>query len=762
MVFVILAQVFTVSEVELPESLLYGVSRDYVLEQLGIRPGSRVRLWDVDKGLRRLFGTGNFDDVRIYGSLNPDSTLKLRLELDQAPFIKDFELKFVRHYKKKKLLDTLRKEFKGRAATKFRLFQIKQRVKDLYKEKGYLKAEVKVEVGEPNEKGEVKLRVIVNEGEKYKIGQIEIEGNRAFPDELLERQLSNRELSFWRRITRGGNFDEEKWQEDLTKIETFYRNHGFPKAKVDSFKIDYLKKGLMKITVWVSEGPRCRWGKIAFEGNEVFSDSALAKIAGIPPRKNPLEMLKSKIQGIPYDPSLYSKEKVQQAVINISGAYADSGYIYSVVTPIEELRDTFVDIKFQIKENWKVKVRKIDIVGNTRTYEEVIRREIDLMPGEYFNREVAVKSIRDLYYLNYFETVDIQFRPLPDSSWVDVLFKVKEKPTGQIGAGASYSGLEGFFFNASLTEPNFLGRGQRISFLVDWGSRRRNYQFSFTEPWLFGKPQSVGFSIHDLTRYYPFRYNERTRGFGVSHSRWLWSDLWRWNIGYNLERIKVYDVSSVYKGLPFYEFWENRESLLSSSITTGITYDSRNRFFNAFKGRRLSYQFTLVGGPLGGDVAYVKHILEGTQYFPNIKSGKLVSVLRAKWGSLFGITSGTDIPFYEYFALGDIGPYGLRGYSWRSVGVAVGGHVIGGRHFLILTFEERWRFNDQVYALAFAEAGNSWWRLDMVDLGSLKRSVGIGIRAEVPMLGILGFDLGYGIDNDGGRWVPHFQMGSQF
>ncbi len=758
----LLAQVYTVSEIELAESLRYGVSQDYILEQLGIKPGSRVRLRDVDRGLRRLFGTGNFNDIQIYGELGPDSSLKLRLKLEQVPFIKDFELKFVRHYKKKKLLDTLRKEFRGRGATKFRLFQIRQRVKELYKEKGYLKAEVQVEVGEPDEKGEAVVRVIVNEGEKYKIGQIEIEGNETFPDELLERQLVNRELSLWRRITRGGNFKEDAWHEDLAKIEEFYRNHGFPKAKVDSFRIDYLKKGLMKITVWVSEGPRCRWGKVEFEGNAVFSDSALREIAGIPPRKNFLELLKSKLQGIPYDPGLYSKAKVQEAVTNISGAYADSGYIYSVVTPLEELEDTLVNIKFQIKENWKVKVRKIEIAGNTRTYEEVIRREIDLMPGEYFNRELAVKSIRDLYYLNYFENVDLQFKPLADSSWVDVVFKVKEKPTGQIGAGMSYSGLEGFFFNASLTEPNFLGRGERVSFLVDWGSRRKNYQFSFTEPWLFGKPQSLGFSVHDLTRYYPFQYNERTRGFGVSHSRWLWSDLWHWSLSYNLEWIRVYDISSAYQGLPFYEFWKSRESLLSSSATTGITYDSRNRFFNAFKGMRLSYSFTLVGGPLGGDVSYVKHIVEGAFYKPNIKSGKLVSVARAKWGSLFGITSGTDIPFYEYFALGDIGPYGLRGYSWRSVGVAVGGHVIGGRHFLILTFEERWRFNEQVYALAFAEAGNSWWRLDMVDLSTLKRSVGIGIRAEVPMLGILGFDLAYGIDNEGGRWVPHFQMGPQF
>ncbi len=759
---ILLSQVYTVSRIDLPE-LKWGVSPEFVSTQMGIGVGDRVSYGDIDSAVVRLFSTGDYEDVKIYGTVVGQGQIALRVDLKQVPRISGWEFKFVRKIKKSKLEDTL-KIFKDRGATKYRLFAIQKTIEGMYHDKGYLKAKVEVQLLEPDDKGRVKVRIIVDEGEKFKIGKIEIEGNTAFSDHQLAGHLQNKEQNWWRRLFRQGKFDEEKWHQDMANLEKFYKDHGYPKARVDSFKMDYQNNGKMKITVFITEGPHYKFGKVEFEGNKVFSDEHLSKVANLKGPRSWLDRIKYNVfWRTPYHNDDYNKSRIDLAVNNISGAYADSGYIYSRVTPQETgIGDSIMDVKFKIDENWKVRVRKIDIEGNTRTYDYVIRRELDLMPGEYFNRDKAVKSIRDLYYLNYFENVDLKFRHLPDSEWVDVVFVVKERPTGQIGAGASYSGLDGLFFNASLSEPNFLGRGQKINLMLDWGSRRQNYQIGFTEPWLFGKPRSLGGSIYSLTRYYPFQYNQNSRGFNATYSQWMWSDLWRISFGYRLEFIKVYDISSAYQGLPLSEFWADRDRLLSSAGTVIFSYDSRNRFFNAFRGMSSSYSFTLTGGPFGGDVSYTKHGINLVFYKNLFVKEKLVSVLNLKWGSLFGITSGAQIPFYEFYALGDIGPYSLRGYGFRSVGVHAGGYVIGGRHYFIGTFEERYRLSEQMYLLAFFDAGDAWWRLNMVDFTSLKKGAGVGIRVQVPMLGIIGLDVAYGFDNDGGKWMPHIQFGTGF
>ncbi len=757
MLIAIFAQVYTVARIDLPE-LKYGLTESEVMSQLRIKVGDQIRYDDIDSAVIRMFSSGFYEDVRIYGTVIGQGQISLRLELDQVPRISGWEFKFVRKVKTKQLEDSLSVHL-SKGATKYRLFAIKTTIERIYQDKGYLKAKVELQVLEPDEKGKVKVRIIVDEGEKYKIGRIRIEGNSAFSDHQLAGHFQNKEQNWWRRMFRQGKFDEEKWYQDLANLEKFYKDHGYPKARVDSFKTEYMREGLMRLVVYVTEGPRCRFGEVSFEGNTVFPDSTLLKVAGLTKRRSWPERLKYNLfWRTPYSDSSYNKSRVDLAVANLAGVYADSGYIYAMVNPEEHQSDSFINVKFKIDENWKVKVRKIDIAGNTRTYDYVIRRELDLMPGEYFNRDKAVKSIRDLYYLNYFENVDLQFRPLADSEWVDVVFKVSEKPTGQIGAGASYSGIEGLFLNASVTEPNFMGRGQHVSAMIDWGSRRQNYSIGFTEPWLFGKPRSLGGTIYSLTRYYPYQYNQNSMGANAMYSQWIWSDLWRFSLSYRLEWIRVYNISSAYQGFPLYEFWEDRDRLLSSTLSLGMTYDCRNRIFNAFKGYNAGYNFSITGGPLGGDVSYTEHGINASFYKAYSKD-KLVSVLMLKWGSLFGINTGTDVPFYEYYVLGDIGPYGLRGYGYRSVGVEAAGNVIGGRHYFIGTFEERFRISEQMYLAAFFDAGQSWWRLNMVDFTELKKGAGVGVRVEVPFLGIIGLDIAYGFDNDGGKWVPHIQFG---
>jgi len=730
--------------------------------------GQKITGMDFKDVLNRLWEIGIFDDVRVLGMLRGD-TLDLLFDLKEAPRIKKFKIEGAKKVKGKIFVDTLRKLFKNKAATERNLFKMKRLIEKIYHQKGYLQVRVEYEVSKPDKKGQVEIKFKVKEGEKFKVGFIRFKGNETYSDRTLSRIIHTKPYRWWMRFTSWYVFDEDRWEEDLRRIEEFYHNHGFPDARVDSFRTYRMEKGFMGIVVFLSEGKKYRFGKFEFEGNKVFSDTVLTSVAERVKKKfNPFDWLKYRFWlQAPHalDPSLYSAKKYTLIKQEIMGLYADSGYIYTRIEDEAKRTDGRIDYRFNITENWRVKVRLVNIYGNTRTYDRVIRREFWMFPGEYFSRAKLMRSVRNLYFLNYFEAVQPDFSPVPeDSLWIDLNVRVAERPTGQISAGVSYSQLEGLFGNLSFQQPNFLGRGQSIAVVVEYGSWRKNFRLSFTEPWFGGEPTSVGASVYYLTGYY-FDYWQNNIGLQVSAGRRIFGTYWGVNGFYKFERIRLYDINPKYSGQPFYDYWQEKKGgLYMSTISGTVYYDSRDRIFNAMNGFRASYQLDLVGGPMGGDVSFTRHFPE-IQFFkplPFFGGDKLINAFRTRGGLLTGLTTDKDIPFFEYFLLGDIGFYGLRGYNLRSVGTHVGGSVIGGKVFAVLTYEFRIRPSENFYILAFAEAGNAWWEPRTVNLKDLKKSAGVGFRAQIPMLGIMGIDLGYGFDDPSRRWVPHFQIGTTF
>ena len=700
------------------------------------------------------YRAGFLDTLLVYSERRKD-TIDLLIKAVDVPTIVgfDFEIKKVNE---KELNDSLLKFYKGLPATPYNLFKLKKELLSFYEKAGYVNTELNLKTIPAGVAG---VRVVVkgNVGEKYRVGKIVFFGNKHVPDHTLKAIMSNKEVNFWRKIIRGGWLSMDKLKKDLENIENFYHDNGFPQAKVDSFRLIYdNEKYLATIKIFITEGPKKYFGEVAFEGNEKFSDTVLKEQVVIKKKPDILTSAKYKfILKFPYDPNAYSRSRLMQSLQNISGLYADSGYLYVQVMPEEKGRDSIIDITFHIKENWKVKIRKIDIVNNRKTWEEVIRRELFVFPGDYFNRSKLMLSYRNLYYLNFFQNIGIDFKPVAeDSSQVDLVVKVEEKPTGQFGGGASYSQLEGFFVNASIRQPNFLGRGWNLSLLVEYGALRKNFSLSFSDPWFGGEPTLFGGSLYSTSRYL-FTFEQRNTGLSVSYGKRLWNVFSKFNLRYALEYISVRNISPAYRGTPFYEFWTTHEKILLSSITATFTYDSRNRLFNASKGLKLEIPWKVAGGPLGGDLAYTKIMPEFQVYVPHYKE-KLVSFMRLNWGSIFSILYPQQLPPDEYFALGDVGYFGLRGYDLRSIGTRVGRSVLGGRHFFRFTFEEHFRINDQLYLAAFYEAGNAWWSLKTIDW-KLYDALGVGFRVEVPMLGVMGFDFAYSLKNK--EWKTHFQMG---
>ncbi len=721
-----------------------------VRSMIPLAPGSDYTPTDIRQAVKKLLASGRFSMVDVEQQ-GPDSAAILVFHVEETPRLGKVRVVFHdrKHpYSERKLLDTLGLNRGIHFVSPSRQYRWEQEILSLFRDKGYLQARVTSELQVDSTSGIADLTFQVWTGPRAIIRQIEIVGNQAYPDNVLEKHLKNKEKNWHRK----GTFNAREWEEDLKRLEAFYHNHGYPEARVDSTRKTFDSTG-MYIKIFVTEGKRYRFGPVSFQGDLPFPGKMLHRM--LPFREG----------------ELFSQEKLEKALQDIQGLLADSGYLYATVFPLQDvLQDSLLTLRFQITRHHRVRVRRMDIVGNHKTLDRVIRREFVLFPGDYFSRQALIVSTRNVYFLNYFENVVPSFRPTEDSGWVDLVFDIKEKTTGTIGAGASYSGYTGGSLYLQLQESNFLGRGQSVSALINYGDRQRSFQFSFLEPWLGGKPQSMGGDLHALRTFYYGEYTEERAGGSFSLGWRTLRSFWRVGLRYSLDRIYFYDISDFYKDLPYVQEFSEKPRWKSTFQST-FTWDSRNRRFNAFRGTKLEYTLALTGAAFGGDLHYHKHLLEAGRYFSlpaprSLRNTRLISVLGMRGGLLDGYTRAEDVPFYERFLLGDVGTfYALRGYPLRSIGRGFG----GGRFFVVLTAQLRIRPSEQFYGMLFAEAGNTWAdRFQLEDdfrqdpLHALYRSVGIGFRMEVPMLGVMGIDFAYGMDNPDprARFQTHFVLGS--
>ncbi|MFP4649488.1 MAG: outer membrane protein assembly factor BamA [Desulfobacterales bacterium] len=610
-------------------------------------------------------------------------------------------------------------------------------IEEMYKERNYHNVKVDYEIKEIDE-NRADLEFVIEEGKKVRIRQISLEGNDAFSDKELKKIMETSEKGFFSWLTSSGDLDNQALEQDVYRIQAHYQNNGYAEARVAEPEVEY-EGDWIDVTIKIHEGSRFKVGDVSFQGEVITDEQDLRDTISIE------------------DEKYYNREVIQNDVMAVTDMYADEGYARADIRPELNKRpdENVMDIVFHLKKNKAVYFEKIVIEGNTKTRDKVIRRELQVREQEKYNSSRLKRSVRNLYRLDYFGDIDVNTREGSSEDQMILDIDVEEKETGSLSFGAGYSAVEKLYVMGSVSERNFLGRGQKAELRLQTGSESRQFRFLFTEPWLFDIPLSATGEAYNWERDYD-DYERKSKG-GLVRLGYPIFDYTRGYISYGFDVSEVEDVS------PFYEFRIDEGRFTESSVTTSIVYDSRDRAINPTEGSRHKLSFQYAG--LGGDVGFAKTEAETGKYFPLFWD--TVGFLHAEGGHVTEV-GGKHLPDYEKFYLGGINS--LRGFDWRDVSVTDfdedGNEVrVGGEKYVQFNAEFLFPLlkDAGLRGVLFYDTGNVYERGENVDLGELRESAGFGIRWYSPM-GPLRLERGYILDRkegeDSGRW--EFSIGGAF
>ncbi|MGA1842285.1 MAG: outer membrane protein assembly factor BamA [bacterium] len=752
-IYAFLLILFSVCSVEgAQESILIkaiAIQGNRIIEEATIRHQIRSRVGDpftpfsVRQDIANIYKIGYIEDIQVE-SEPFEGGIKLIYKIKEKPWIRSITFEG----NKKIKTDTLKEKIDLKEKTFLDKGAISQNITKLiqhYQSEGFYLAAIDYRL-EDIEKGWVNLHFIIEEGKKVKIRRIVFEGNKHFKARILKKQIITRPYGFFSFISKKGFLNREVLEEDRIRIENFYLDRGFIHCDVSSplVELDKERKHLT-IQFSIQEGDLYKVKDISITGNLIFSTEKF------------LKMIKVKSGDV------YSRTEISRDLTRITDVYGERGYLTSDVFPVisEDPDAKSISVNYKIKEGEPSYLRWINITGNTKTREKVVRREMLVKEGDLLDTKRMRESYRRIRNLGFFENLDIQTIPTSQENQFDLDLNVEERLTGQVSLGAGYSSEDHLVGTFEITQGNLFGRGQRLSASAELGGERQTYNISFTEPYVMDKPLLMGFSIYyDIKEY--DQYTRSSRG-GDLQTGFQLPKNFRFYTDYNYEKVNIYDVDVDDPNTPYAKSLleaEENSPTRSSSILLALSRDTRDDRFRPTTGSMNRLSFKYAGGFLLGDNYFYTTNLDTGWYFP-LPWWKFVLALHGNIAYASG-HSGRDLPVFERLYCG--GTNTVRGYRQRGIGPKDSyDNPTGGNKRVVFNLETHFPIYEAMSGLVFFDAGNVYEEEDYLFSHSLRMSVGMGMRIYTP-IGPMRLDWGYKLMRRVGESASdwHFAIGTYF
>jgi outer membrane protein insertion porin family len=701
------------------------------------REGSPFSAEKVREDLRSIFDLGYFTDVQVDIKSTPQGKEIIFIVVEK-PSIK--EILITGNQKVKR--DDIKEKITLKPRSILNLDKVKEdseQVRKLYFSKGYygVKVEYKVDYLETNE---AVITFTISEGPKGHIKKIAFKGNKHINSSQLKKVMTTSQWNILSIITQTGTLDEDVLKNDLQLLNAYYVDHGYLDAKISEPKVDLSDPKKIRIEIEITEGPLYHLGDINFKGDPLTTKEDLFKA------------LKIKRGDV------YSNSAVRKDINAITEKFANQGYAYVEINPETAVdnKNLLVHLTFDIEKKKRVSYEKIQIVGNTKTRDKVIRRELQVAEGELYSAAKMNKSRDRLKRTGFFKEVDFATSRGSTEEKINLDLKVEEAPTGSITFGVGYSNTQSLVGNASISDRNLFGMGYHGYLKAAVGLKTLNFRTGLTDPYFLGYPFSAGFDLYDeKDEYFKEYYKYSIIGGDIRFGKEL-TEKFRIDAMYKLEKVNIYDVS------PYASTYvkEMRGKSTTSAISVTPSIDNRDDYFNPRRGGKHSFLIQYAGGILGGDNYFVKSIGQTSWFFPLPLNTTLN--LRAQAGIIapfggkrvayddYGIPVGykDKLPITEKFYVGGSGT--IRGFEYGMAGPRdMNNEPIGAEKMVVFNTELIFPISKTIglRGALFFDVGKAWGtesNLGVVRSRGIAMGAGPGIRWFSPF-GPIAIDLGFNL-----------------
>ena len=711
----------------------------FIMNNVKTKEREAYNLDKLREDMKNIYKTGFFSDVQI-NVQDTDAGKAVTFVVIERPPIKAI---YLSGNKKLKTSDITEK-LKIKTNTVLNIERIKEsmdEIKKLYSTKGYYATRVSYDI-EYGEAYDVTVNFTIDEPAQAYVRKISFTGNKTFKDGKLKDYMRTREKGILSWFTGSGILDDEALEDDRKNLEAFYHDHGYLRVKVGIPDIKISQDGKsISISIPIEEGNVYTIGTVNFEGDIIFDTAVL------------MRSLKSRTG------RTFSSMAYQEDILNLVDLYQDKGYAFCDVTPLTLLDDDArkVNLTFNITKGKEIYFNRINILGNTKTRDKVIRRELNFAEGDRFSATNLKASKKKLKNTTFFKETDMKLVRTEEPDKVNVDLSVEEKPTGSLSLGIGYSTSDNIILTGNVSQENFFGTGRKVYLDAALSSVTQEYRLTFVEPYIFDLNLSTGLSIFDYTRILD-TYDYEKKGGSVVLTRPLTDDI-KVGTRYRYEITDVYNISSEATK----DIWDQRGTSSTSAVSLSLMKNTIDDVLNPSKGVNSDITVETSGGPFGGSNYFYKVTGFYGQYIP---AGFWDSSFFVRGtGGIIRPYGGKELPLYEKFYVGGLNS--VRGFRFGEAGPKdINEQVLGSENQLYFNME--WIFPlykpAGLKGVLFYDAGAGFDGTNLnVIKDSMRTTAGFGIRWFSPM-GPIRLEFGYNLFPKSGdrRSAFDFTIGTQY